>query len=133
RKLHNIVGSVVILDEAQLLPVDYLEPILETMQILVNRYRVTFVICTATQPALGERKVDEAFFRGLKNIREIMGTAKDVHALHKEFKRVEVNLPDNFTEPVEWGELASELKNHEQVLCIVSDRKSCRELHSLMP
>src|SRR5699024_1677856 len=34
---------------------------------------------------------------------------------------------------VEWGELASELKNHEQVLCIVSDRKSCRELHSLMP
>ena len=53
RKLHNIVNSVVVLDEAQLVPVEYLQPILETMQLLVEYYNVTFVICTATQPALG--------------------------------------------------------------------------------
>ena len=50
RKLHNIVRSVVILDEAQLVPVEYLEPILETMQLLVERYNVSLVISTATQP-----------------------------------------------------------------------------------
>ena len=37
RKLHNIVNSVVILDEAQLLPPDFLAPILEE---LVNYSKV---------------------------------------------------------------------------------------------
>ena len=54
RKLHNIANSVVILDEAQLVPVEYLTPILETMQLLVDHYHVSFVISTATQPAFGE-------------------------------------------------------------------------------
>lgn len=133
RKLHNIVGSVVILDEAQLLPVDYLYPILETMQLLVDKYRVTFVICTATQPALGERRVGEELFKGLRDIREIMGSSDEVYGLHKKFARTRVTLPDDFNKPLEWEELADELKKYDQVLCIVSDRKSCRELHSLMP
>lgn len=133
RKLHNIVGSVVILDEAQLLPVDYLDPILETMQLLVDRYNVTFVICTATQPALSERQVGDTLFKGLKDVREIMGTADEVQKLHQEFTRVRMSLPDDFTTPVEWEELAGQLTDYDQVLCIVSDRKSCRELHSLMP
>jgi CRISPR-associated endonuclease/helicase Cas3 len=50
RKLHNIANSVVILDEAQLVPVEYLEPILAAMKLLCEHYKVSFVICTATQP-----------------------------------------------------------------------------------
>ncbi len=133
RKLHNIVRSVVVLDEAQLVPVDYLEPILEAMQLLVDRYRVTFVISTATQPALGERAVDGALFKGLKNIREIVGSSVDVKTLYDSLKRVEVQLPADFNSPTTWEQIAEELKEHEQVLCVVSDRKSCRELHGLMP
>jgi CRISPR-associated endonuclease/helicase Cas3 len=34
---------------------------------------------------------------------------------------------------VEWKDLALELSAYEQALCIVSDRKSCRELHAGMP
>jgi CRISPR-associated endonuclease/helicase Cas3 len=133
RKLHNIVNSVVVLDEAQLVPVEYLIPILETMQLLVEHYRVSFVISTATQPAFGERTIDGKPFKGLKNIQEIIGDADNVKTLYDSLKRVHVQLPKDFHVPSSWEEIAEELKQHEQVLCIVSDRKSCRELHSLMP
>lgn len=73
RKLHNIAKSVVVLDEAQLVPVEYLDPILETLQLLVDHYQVSLVISTATQPTFKESLVEGKKFKGLKNITEIMG------------------------------------------------------------
>ena len=133
RKLHNITKSVVILDEAQLVPVEYLAPILETMQLLVDHYQVSFVISTATQPAFGERIVDGKRFAGLKSIKEIMGKNDDVEKLYSSLKRVHVQLPEALHSVSSWEEIAGELKQHKQILCVVSDRKSCRELYDLMP
>ena len=133
RKLHNIVRTVVILDEAQLVPVEFLAPILETMQLLVDRYQVSFVISTATQPAFNERVVDGKPFLGLKNIKEIMGDKNDIKLLYQSLKRNHVLLPDDLNVISSWEDIAKDLKRYEQVLCIVSDRKSCRALHSLMP
>ena len=133
RKLHNIARSVVVLDEAQLVPVEYLEPILLTLQLLVDRYQVSFLISTATQPALGERMVNGTLFKGLRDIREIVGTPEDVSNLYDSLRRVKVQMPADLNRPTSWEQLAEELVEHDRVLCIVSDRKSCRELHSLMP
>jgi CRISPR-associated endonuclease/helicase Cas3 len=47
-------------------------------------------------------------------------------------ERVKVEFPQDDT-PVEWRELASELAALPQTLCVVSDRKRCRELHAEMP
>ncbi len=52
RRLHNVARSVVILDEAQMLPVPFLKPTLEAIRELSEVYRSTIVLCTATQPAL---------------------------------------------------------------------------------
>lgn len=133
RKLHNIVGSVIILDEAQLVPVEFLAPILETMQLLADHYCVSFVISTATQPAFREQIVDGQLFKGIKKIKEIMGKEDDVNLLYQSLVRYKVQFPNDPHVISNWDEIANKLKKHEQVLCIVSDRKSCRELHQLMP
>ena len=131
RKLHNIVNSVVILDEAQLIPTDYFEPILKTIRLLVEHYHVTFVVCTATQPVF-EKQKEFPDFPGLPkgSIREII---QDVSSLYKNLERVKVEFPNDVSIPLEWKALSRELSELDQVLCIVSDRKSCRELHDLMP
>jgi CRISPR-associated endonuclease/helicase Cas3 len=133
RKLHNVVNSVVILDEAQLLPVKYLEPILNTMQLLTDHYGVSFVICTATQPALLKRKSANYFFPGLNSVKEIMGSKDEIDQLYQSLERVKVELPESFSNSISWEELATELNEYKQVLCIVSDRKSCLTLFNLMP
>lgn len=133
RKLHNIVRSVIVLDEAQLIPVEFLAPILETMQLLVDHYHVSFVISTATQPAFKERLVDGRLFKGLKQIKEIIGDEKQVEFLYQSLVRNQIQFPSDFEKKSSWEEISEELKNYEQVLCVVSDRKSCRELHALMP
>ncbi len=131
RKLHNIVNSVVVLDEAQLLPVNYLEPILKTMKLLVKNYNVSIVLSTATQPALKEHKIAGTSFPGFESITEIMGDS--VSELYERLNRVKIHMPEDLGSAKSWKELAEELMQYQQVLCIVSDRKSCRELRGLMP
>ena len=131
RKLHNIVNSVVILDEAQLVPVECLEPIIQAMRLLSERYKVSFVICTATQPAF-EKQADFPGFHGLPpgTVREII---HDVPQLYRDLKRVDVRVPADLRTARSWEEIAAELSDCYRVLCVVSDRRSCRELFDLLP
>jgi CRISPR-associated endonuclease/helicase Cas3 len=130
RKLHNIVNSVVVLDEAQLLPPEFLQPIADMMNQLASHYGVTFVLSTATQPALGSfQSFGGQPFRGLDNVREIMD---DPDGLYQKLKRVEVAMPDDLIAPRDWQSIADELIKHPSVLCIVSRRDDARELHRLM-
>lgn len=133
RKLHNIVKSVVVFDEAQLVPVEFLDPILKTMQLLVDHYYVSLVISTATQPAFKEHVIGGKVFPGLKNVKEIMGDNEEVTLLYQSLERCHVQFPEDLHGVSSWEEIAEELNQYDQVLCVVSDRKSCRELHKLMP
>lgn len=130
RKLHNIVNSVVILDEAQLLPPEFLNPILASLKELQRNYGVTLVLCTATQPAFAPNKSFDFDFPGLPGMVEIMDNPAK---LHDSFKRVEISVPDDLNQPRTWEEMAQELDRHPSVLCIVNRRDDCRQLHRLMP
>jgi CRISPR-associated endonuclease/helicase Cas3 len=132
RKLHNIVDSVVVLDEAQLLDPHFLQPILDTLRLLATHYGVSVVLSTATQPALSTREYFDVARsrRGLDNVREIVSNPD---ALYRDLKRVEVTLPDDLNVPTTWDALAGEISGHDSVLTIVNTRKHARELHSLMP
>ena len=44
RKLHNIANSVILFDEAQMLPTEYLRPCTQAISELVRNYRCTAVL-----------------------------------------------------------------------------------------
>jgi len=131
RKLHNITNSIIILDEAQMLPQGYFRPILSVLKGLVNHFGVTVVLMSATQPALkGKIGSDINSIDGLDNVTEIVD---DPDSLAKDFKRVEIILPKDMNRTKCWEEVAEELTIYDQVLCIVNTRNDCRQLHSKMP
>jgi len=132
RKLHRIAGSVIVLDEAQQLPPAFLQPILDVLNLLVAHYGVTVVLCTATQPALNSTRYFDANknLRGLENVREIID---DPDALFEALKRVQVELPPDWTTPTPWADIAAQLSAEDCVLAIVNTRKAARELQRLMP
>ena len=131
RKLHNIVNSIIILDEVQMLPPEYLKPILSALRGLVEHFGVTVVLMTATQPSLvGKIGSDSNSFEGLTNITNII---ENPDILAKDFKRVKLKMPTNLSDRKEWNDIAGELTKYNQVLCIVNTRNDCRQLHSLMP
>jgi len=132
RKLHNIANSIVILDEAQLLPPEFLQPILKVMNQLATHYNVTFVLSTATQPALGTMtdSFGRVVLQGLDHMREIIS---DPDELYRQLERVHVEMPPDFHQPRSWHDLADELVAYESVLVIVNSRRDARELFKLLP
>jgi CRISPR-associated endonuclease/helicase Cas3 len=131
RKLHNIANSVIILDEAQMLPPEYLKPILSVLQGLVNNFGVTLVLCTSTQPAIsGKIGAPPAQFKGLENVIEILDDPVKIAA---PFERVEIIKSPLDTIKIAWEDISAKLQEHDQVLCVVNSRRDCRELHALMP
>jgi CRISPR-associated endonuclease/helicase Cas3 len=118
RKIHNIANSVIILDEAQMLPVPLLRPCMEVLRELSSAYRTTIVLCTATQPALSTR---ENFKDGLDSVQEIIPNPAELYTV---FKRVHIKVLPALPDDV----LADRLKNHNQVLCIVNTRKHARSI-----
>lgn len=130
RKLHNLVDSVIVLDEVQLLPPELLQPVLDVMNLLVAHYRVTIVLCTATQPALEEVKSFGRELRGLAGVQEIMDNPE---ALYKALERVKIVLPEDFHARRSWDEVAEVISTHDRVLAIVNSRPDCSELWHRMP
>lgn len=130
RKVHNIVNSVLILDEAQLLPPDLLIPIIEAIKELQSNYGVTFLLSTATQPALSPRRGVDFIFPGIPNTIEIIDNPS---SLHESLKRVQFIFHTNAESSMSWEDVAGELQGHETVLCIVNSRQDCRTLFRLMP
>lgn len=119
RKLHNLAKSVIILDEAQMLPTEYLKPCLAALSELVRNYGSTVVICTATQPKLGDL-LDE-------NIRpqEIIQSPEQ---LYESFKRVRVTDLGLLSDSV----LSARLAEHRQALCIVNTRNHAKKLYDAL-
>ena len=120
RKLHNIVNSVIILDEAQLLPPKYLAPCASALKELSKNYHTSIILSTATQPTL----------KWLDEVSEVMA---EPNSLYDRLKRVEIIFPESLKERMSWEQVAEKLKPHDQVLCIVNSRKDCHDLHKLMP
>lgn len=119
RKLHNIAGSIIILDEAQMLPLNLLLPIMQAIKELAQNYRCSVVMCTATQPAV---QAENGFYRGFENVREI---APKPTALFDKLRRTTVQHIGTQTD----ADLLAKFAEHPQMLVIVNNRRHARSLY----
>ncbi len=117
RKLHNLAKSVIILDEAQSLPVELLAPILSGLRELVDYYGSTVVFSTATQPE----------FNLISNVnhREIV----DNYTEHFDaLKRVHYDWRTDT--PCEWSDVANWMlvQPQQQALAVVNTKQDAHAL-----
>jgi CRISPR-associated endonuclease/helicase Cas3 len=133
RKLHNLARSVIIIDEAQSIPVHLLRPSLAAIDELARNYGATVVLCTATQPAL--RLQDQALpqTEDMKRAGRREGLdipperelAPDPPGLYHALRRVGVEWRQ---EAVPDAEIAARFAEQPQMLCIVNSRGHARTL-----
>ena len=118
RKLHNISGSVIILDEAQTLPLKFLKPVMAAIDELARNYHCSLVLCTATQPALAK---SDDFKQGFTHVREI---APDPKRLFRELSLVQVEHLGELTD----AKVIARMQQHRQILTIVNNRRQAQAL-----
>lgn len=133
RKLHNIARSVIVLDEAQTLPLKLLRPSVAALKELVRGYGCSIVLCTATQPALTK----EAFLRAspaspppkemldLAQVREIVRPDRN---LDVRLRRVQACTAGTFGDDA----LVQAIGATSKGLIIVNNRRHARELLDAM-
>ena len=122
RKLHNLANAVIILDEAQTIPLHVLRPCVAALDELARNYGCTVVLCTATQPALEKSRFKDGIEIGAD--REL---APNPARLHRVLKRTTQRLAGTMTD----DELISELSAVEQGLVIVNSRPHALKLYEL--
>ena len=123
RKLHNIAGSVVILDEAQVLPRHLLAPTVRAIDELAKNWGCTIVLCTATQPAFDARNLAEGHPLALAlEGRELAPDPVRMHAAFRRNRLVHVGEMDD-------DALVAALGDAPQALVIVNSRAHALELY----
>ncbi len=123
RKLHNLTNSVIIFDEAQMLPLCHLRPCVAAMASLAEHVGSTLVLCTATQPSLGD------LLRTYAPEHTMTELCPQTEEVYDRFRRVtfrQVGIMED-------DALAERLGDHKQVLCVVNSRKAAQRIFDRLP
>jgi len=124
RKIHNIAESVVIFDEVQTLPKEVILPTLQMLKDVQAVMKVSFLFCTATQPAFEKRQ-------GFDGISAICPLIDDPAALYEKTKRVEYHLLNDLN-PIDYSGLleAVILQAGGAALVIFNTKKAALEFYN---
>lgn len=122
RKIHNIAESVVIFDEVQTLPKEILVPTLQMLKAVQPVMRISFLFCTATQPAFEKRP-------GFEGIETIVPLVEDTAVLYEKTKRVEYFLLNKLN-PINYSVLLNQaVLNGKSSLVIFNTKKATLEFY----
>lgn len=121
RKIHNIAESVILIDEAQNLSIDYLDCTLDILHELHASFGCSIVMSTATQPALTNRA---SLRYGFECVQEIIS---DTATLKRALSRVRITWP-NDEKAASYQDVALAMEPLSQVLAIVHSRADARNL-----
>lgn len=118
RKLHRLANAIIILDEAQSLPPQRLEPILDALRQLATHYNSTVVFSTATQPAFDAIPA----FHQLE-MRELVPSPE---RFYRALERVEYHW--QLKEPLSWQDISDVMMETHQALAVVNTKRDALNL-----
>lgn len=132
RKLHRIARSVIILDEAQMLPLDFMQPIVDVLKSLQRSFSVSVMLTTASQPAIAGVKshapsTPGAVLDGIGTVHEVM---PDPEGLSLSLRRAEIKMMDGLCS---YNDIAGMMCKSDRALCIVNTRKSAKVTFEALP
>lgn len=127
RRIHNIADSVIIFDEAQVMPQGLAVHTLAALSFLQQNYGCTTVFSTATQPAFSS--LDEKVSAYSKNGWKPSELVPDSLDLFNRARRVKVEWPEK---EQSWEEIRSEASVFPQILVITNLRKHALKLYQLI-
>ncbi len=128
RKVHSIANSVVVFDEVQMFPTEFLHPMLRLLEDLRRIYGTQLLFCSATLPPF-----DKDHSSSFKRVNDFHQLSEDIQPivpedpeLFKVFDRVIYHLEEK---KYTTKELAEELAQHNSALCIVNSRRDASQLY----
>ena len=125
RKLHRLAGSVIVLDEAQCLPLHLMEPIRSGLQTLAEHFGATIVFCTATQP---DHDAATPHLQGLK-AHPIIAAERCSHYFTV-LKRVHFRFQHDAWS---WEQVANQIQSRaDSCLCVVNTRRQALDLLAML-
>lgn len=130
RKLHNLCNSVLILDEVQALPTQYLQPIVNALKTYQRLFGLSVLFTTASQPVLEgmhQGTIPRISLDGIEKITEIIPNDFD---LHNKLRRVNLHFDERQSS---YDEIAKRMMQYDRVLCIVNSRRAAKEIFDRLP
>ena len=132
RKVHSIANSVVVFDEVQMFPTEFLHPMLRLLEDLRWIYGTQLLFCSATLPPFD--KDHTSSFKKVNDFHQLSDAIQPIvpedPELFKVFDRVIYHLEEK---EYTTKELAKELSQHDSALCIVNSRRDASQLyHALL-
>ena len=128
RKVHSIANSVVVFDEVQMFPTEFLSPMLRLLDDLKHIYGTQLLFCSATLPPFD--KDHSSPFKKVNDYHQLSDAIQPIVPedleLFKVFDRVIYHLEEKtYTTEV----LAQVLGQHASALCVVNSRRDAAQLY----
>ncbi len=130
RKLHNLSNSVLILDEVQTLPTDFLQPIVNALKTYQRLFGMSVLFTTASQPVLEgthQGTTPRIMLDGIDKVTEIIPDGFD---LHDKLRRVVLHFDEHQSS---YDDIAKRMMKYNRVLCIVNSRRAAKEIFDCLP
>jgi len=132
RKVHSIANSVVVFDEVQMFPTEFLHPMLRLLEDLRWIYGTQLLFCSATLPPFD--KDHSSTFKKINDFHQLSDTIQPIvpedPELFRIFDRVVYHLEEK---EYTTKKLAEKLAQHDSALCIVNSRRDASLLyHALL-
>ena len=119
RKMHNMADSVLIFDEAHMMPIEYLQPCLRAVAYLTKYFGSEALFLTATMPNF-KRLISEYALK-TSDITELVPDKSQFEKFRKNTYR--------FLESISEEELILRAKGYSSALIVVNERKRAKSLY----